>query len=602
MREGWDFDYVPVPTAAADDDGGACDVVVAFREAVEPDAVARLLAPLLGDVGVDVLLDRPPLHWVRVRSATPVRRARVLRVLRRLAPRYVASAIRPTNALGAPARWSAAEVARATTWKARKASVGDDPTDEGRWFLREGIALDRARCGTGAGTRLAVVDEDLACAEHLDLDATPFVGVDDVPRASFHGALMVGWAVGTKSTEDDPRFAFRGVAPDASPRIYCVPKAGIDVVSLPLAIVRAVCDGADVVLATTFVEGSTSPMLDDALELAVRLGRGGRGASVVMAAGRQASSPEGSMHASWTLSFGDPASDPRVTCVAPSGRDGAWFMWRDRRGRFRPFANRGPAVRYLAPGDDVSYPFRAKDRPFHAESSGAAAIAAGAHLLVLANNPRLLRAELDAIVTRTCEPAALPSRMPVADAHDLMPRTRDRDGHDAKHGFGVLHATRACLAARDPIAGALVAIGEDDAAAAWFDARRADAGRVYTARFARWAARARVADAAVDHALRTVARHARLVAASPPRATAHGAGALARQLALVIRALGAAGPRPTAAVRGELRALEASAVSALESPDADARLHAVLEKLWRARARQHRAAAHVAVGAPVGEA
>src|SRR5580704_13462935 len=193
---------------------------------------------------------------------------------------------------------------------------------------------------------------------------------------------MVGWAVGAVP-RDAARFA--GAAPDASVRLYCVPKPWIDVVSLPLAIARAVLDGADVVVCATYVEGTSSPLLDDALDVATRLGRGGRGAVVVLPTGRETSSGAKSVHASLSLGLGDPASDPRVHCIAPGGKHGGWFLWRTPKGKLRPFSNRGPAVRWLAPGDDVAYPLSSRDHLFHAESSGASAIAAGVVLLVLAS-------------------------------------------------------------------------------------------------------------------------------------------------------------------------------------------------------------------------
>ena len=80
-------------------------------------------------------------------------------------------------------------------------------------------------------------------------------------------------------------------------------------------------------------------------------------------------------------------------------------------------------MRWLAPGDDLAFPFKNTERLFHAESSGASAIAAGAVLLVLAANPGLNLTEVDAILTRTASPiaeAALPSA-PLADVRDIDP-------------------------------------------------------------------------------------------------------------------------------------------------------------------------------------
>src|SRR6185295_3517776 len=117
-----------------------------------------------------------------------------------------------------------------------------------------------------------------------------------------------------------------------------------------------------VIACATYIDGLMSPLLDDALEVAVRLGRGGLGTAVIFPTGREMSSPEGSRHSSLSLGLGEPASDPRALCVGPSARDGGWFLWRDHRGKFRPFANRGPSVRWLAPGDDMALPFAVDDR------------------------------------------------------------------------------------------------------------------------------------------------------------------------------------------------------------------------------------------------
>ncbi len=248
-------------------------------------------------------------------------------------------------------------------------------------------------------------------------------------------------------------------------------------------------DGADAVVCATYVEQTWSPMLDDALAVASRLGRRGRGTAVVMPCGREGSSPPDSIHASWSLSLGDPASDPRVFCIGPSGREGGWFLWRDRRGKLRPFANRGPSVRWLAPGDDLADPLQLKDRWCHAESSGASALAAGVILLVLASNSGLALRDVDAIVTRTASRASEhdASSAPPADPFDLLPRGTDPDGHDAKHGYGRMNARRACLAARDPIAGELLALGEEEAAVAAFDL--VAQARPYSPRAARWVVR-----------------------------------------------------------------------------------------------------------------
>jgi hypothetical protein len=215
----------------------------------------------------------------------------------------------------------------------------------------------------------------------------------------------------------------------------------------------------------------------------------------------------------------------------------------------------------------MAYPFRpgggvgpVSERLYHAESSGASAVAAGALLLVLSQNPALRAREVDVLVTSALDPVdpAPPVHgVPFADPSDLLPRARDGDGHNAKHGYGRVNAGRACLAAGDPIALALVAMGEDGAARAWFDARRSDpiARGLYSRRFGRWAVRALLADQGLSHAARALLRHARLIAGREARRRAHGAGATLRQVALLLRALSGAAPRPGPRVAAELAAL-----------------------------------------------
>ncbi|XYI01611.1 hypothetical protein ACMHYB_18390 [Sorangium sp. So ce1128] len=589
-RPPWDFGYAPVPTAACDDDGGPLDVVVASRCAVAPDAVAAALAARWSRVEVERVVERAPIFWLRVRSPDSGRRAEVAAALAAAAlpVRYVASARRPSAAV-AP-RFDVAPAAAARPergWTARRASGGDDPATPGRWFLRAGeggVGVDRRRCGSGAGMRLGVIDDDAWAAEELGLDREVLVMLEHPPRSQAHGALMVAWAVGVRRPG-----GFRGVAPDASPRLYLIPKPGGCVLALPVAIVQAVSDGADVVVCAAYVEGSTTPMLDDALEFAARLGRRGRGCPVVFPTGREASSPPESLHASFSLGLGEPASDPRVFCVGPGARGEGWFLWRDRRGRSRPFANRGPAVRWLAPGDDLTCPLPtasgadpAAERLCHAESSGASALAAGVLLLVLSRNPALRLPELDALVLRTLEPvppAAPASAEPVADRWDLLPDERDRDGHNAKHGYGRIDAGRACLAAGDPIALALLLIGEDGAARAWHDARaaRSLARGLYSRRLARWAVRALLADPILCHGVCALARHARLTAGDTRRQRFHGAGAVLRQLSVLVRALAASRPAPARSrrVRDEIAAqldrIERTAADAAAVQAAEAR-------------------------------
>lgn len=581
-RDRWDFPYEPVAPATAQKEGGPLDVVVALAQHVEPGTLAEALHEV-GEVEVHVLLDEAPLHWFRVRSAAPASRLDVAGLLdrARLRVRYVASARRGSMSLAPRLDFPREARRRPTSWTAKAAQAVPDPVNEGgRWFLGpHGVHVNRDVCGTGAGARLAVVDDDATDVEQLELERLVAVGVDEPSSASGHGALMVGWAVGARRRDGT---AFIGVAPDASVRMYCIPKPGEDIVSFPLALVRAVLDGADVIVCATYLESTSSPMLDDALEVAAHLGRQGRGTPVVLPTGRETSSPGTSLHASLSLAFGDPASDPRAHCVAPSGRAGGWFLWRDSRGKLRPFANRGPAVRWLAPGDDLAYPFASRDRLFHAESSGASAVAAGVIALVLARNPRLRLHELHGLLARTVEPPEESNGFEdgvVADPADLLPTGRDRDGHDAKCGYGRLDATRACASACDPVSLALAAIGEDDAAQAWCTRVH----RPYSGALARWAVRALLGRPDIEHAVRAVVRHARLVGRTPSRARSHARGALARQLGVIVREL-ASRPGAPRAIRDELEGMLERLRQASEGPDATLELEAggFFARLWPA--------------------
>lgn len=559
-KPAWDFDYRPI-RAQGDAGVGPCDVVLATRARIGEDRAREAFARLAPLARVDEILAIAPLFWLRVRGPAPLAEAEVAAIGAGLGEvRYVTSAQRGSQAWAPP--FAAVEgVVAGEGWPARPATEGDVAADEGPWYLSAdggGVAVRREVTGTGAGARLAVIDDDGADTEALALDAEVLVNVARRSSAQKHGALMVGWAVGAPRAEPP----FRGVAPDASPRLYLIPKPGADVLSLPLALVRAVADGADVAVCATYLEGGWSPLLDDALAFAERLGRGGLGTVVVMPTGRETSSPPGSVHASFALSFGDPAADPRVLCVGPGGRRGGWFFYRDRKKLARPFGNRGPAVRLLAPGDDLPYPLGGAPRLSHAESSGASAVAAGVALLLLANNPSLRLREVLALLESTAgtvDPAPDPAWAPFADPYDTLPLARDRDGHNAKHGYGALSAERACLAAADPVTWALVSIGESGAACAFLVLRRGEPAlrAAWSDALARWMVRALLGDARAGQAARAIARHVRLLAASPQRAADFPPGTLARQIALLLRGLleGAAVGTPPEPLRRELEAL-----------------------------------------------
>lgn len=531
-KAGWEFEYHPLSRLVDPDDPGD-DFVLATRGRVEASSLPAALEGV-EVAGVEPVGVPAPLWWYRLRLSSAARASEVERQARQagLAVRYVAPARRACLRLGAPFAACATETGETpgVGWPTHTESK--EPEGASCWALGPlGANVDRKRCGTGAGARLAVVDDDAAMAQGARIESEVLVNVRAVPRSQPHGTFMIGWAVGARR--------YRGVAPDASARLYCIPKPDVDVCSLPTAIARAVADGADVVLCPSYVDGSTSPMLDDALEYAARVGRGGLGAVVIMPAGREASSPPWSTHASWTLGLGEPASDPRVVCIAPSSPGGRWFLWPDRKGRLHPFANRGPAVRLLCPGDDMTHPLE-PDKPSHAESSGASAIAAGVALLVLSSNPLLRATEVATLLRRTCRPPrGLPASetCQVADPWDVMPAGRDADGHDAKHGYGRVDATRACLSASDPLCCALVSMGEERAAARWYDARRSDlvARSLYSWKAGRWMARRCLVDEETLHRVSVLARHVRLVASGHDRLEAHGTGALTRQLSLLLR-------------------------------------------------------------------
>jgi hypothetical protein len=566
-RAAYDFDYVPLATRASDDDGTGVDLIVATSVAVDPDALARIVTTACSETAVRMTFSIGPIFWTQIQTSRPHRRAEIEEALRRegVPVRYVASARRQSQHVPPPLGCESTAALRPTDWAEappRPAPV-DRPTD-GRWFLRDqvgGLAVDREVCGTGRGTRLAMIDEDAADLDLVPLDSTVLVGIDRTTKASGHGALLIGWAVGATTHEGS---VFSGVAPDASVRAYLIPRPGDDVVALPMAVARAAADGADVIACATYVEGSMSPMLDDAFELAARAGRGGRGCVLVMPTGRETSSPPGSIHASLSLSLGDPACDPRVLCVAPGGRRGGWFLWREQHGRIRPFANRGPAVRCLAPGDDMTYPFLATERLFHAESSGASALAAGVALLLVAANPLLRADEILTLLARSSTAPEMPAYEALgalADPSDVLPSQRDSDGHDAKHGYGRMHALRACLSACDPVAFSLVAMGEVDAARSWTAGRKSDpvVAGAYGPAFGWAAVRALLSDEALTHAVRVLLRHFRLLVADPQRADAQHPGAAIRQVALVLRTLAGSASMQSDSVRAEVFALLARA-------------------------------------------
>jgi hypothetical protein len=578
----WHFDYAPLPSGGYFD-GTDHDLVIATSEDVDPARLVELAGRYVPDLWVTPLFSSHPVFWTRLESTKLIDVEGLRRVLEAggVKVRYVTSARRGSQALPPPLDFDGARARNGYDWSTRSPRQEREEDTPWRWFLRQhGADVERSVCGTGAGTRLAVVDNDGRELDKVNLDAEVLIGIDACPRGQAHAAMLVGWAVGARREDGS---TFRGVAPDASPRVYCIPKPNDDVWSLPLAILRAVDDGADVVVCATYVEGLTSPLLDDALEFAVKLGRGGRGTAVVLPTGREMSSPEGSFHSSLSLGMAEPAADPRVFCAAPSSRNGGWFLWRDRRGKIRPFANRGPAIRWLAPGDDMAYPFSTNDRPAHAESSGASAVAGGVILLLLGQNPDLSWQELDALLRVSSVPVD-PMRQAddpeLADRRDLLPLGVDGDGHNAKHGYGRLSARRACLAALDPVAQALVRMGDVEAAQRYFQTRTHHRPALVSAGLAQWAARVALSDFSVFHSIAAGLRALRLVLNRDAAAPAEPPGHVIRHLGIVLRQL--LGLGPSADHGRELRTLE-TWLRSLDTDgvlDTEARLQASFGEGW----------------------
>jgi hypothetical protein len=600
----WDFDFAPLARPADDGVRSESDLIVATSEDIDAIEVAQALSDLSSKVAVTPLFSSHPIFWTRVESSSDLDRSEVTRRLTSYGVRYIASAKLGSQHLAPALDFTGARPRQPRDWRTRAATTVADPGTPWRWFLRtEGVDVNRSICGTGAGTRLALVDNDGRDLDRIALDAEIPVGVAAVPRAQSHAALMLGWTVGARAQDGSE---FRGVAPDASARFYCIPKPDADVWSLPLAIAQAVDDGADVVVCPTYAEGQMSPMLDDALEFARKVGRGGYGTIVVMPTGREMSSPPGALYSSLSLALSDPASDPRVCCVGPSARHGGWFLWRDKRSALRPFANRGPAVRWLAPGDDLPYPFAEDDRVWHAESSGASGVACGVILLILAQNRELTASCLDRVLTETAvvlEPREAAADE-VADRRDVLPPGRDRDGHNAKHGYGRLNATNACLAATDPVTLTLVRMGELAAARAY--AITVQSGALvprYTPALARWVAGRALEDTRVAHALASVLRALRLWSIRPDRLDLQPPGHVLRHLGLIARMLLDAAPPD--ALREELSGI-IGAIHEVERAGSTADVErAVLDGIslatgWAAFAGTHAATKSglVVVGAP----
>jgi hypothetical protein len=473
------------------------DLVVSSDHDMDCAWLAGILAPLLPDIAVEALVSSRPLFWTRIVSPLAVDAAEVRRRIAAggVAVRYVVSA-RSSNALSMPPLdCTRTAPLRPGRWKTRGASELDHAAATEPWFLGdEGLAVDRRWCGGGAGTRLAVIDDDAGLVERLDLDAEVPVGVSTLPRGSHHGACMVAWAVSTARSASGQRFV--GVAPDSAPRLYCIPLAGHDTISLPVAIVRAVDDGADVVVCAHPWVWAPSPLLDDALEYAARCGRMGRGTPVLFPAALPHPGESGMVEIR-----GPRVSPIHARLVVAAPRDHTW------RGVPRtrvPGLRRGGVRVWLAPGENLEQPFADSTAPV--DASVAAAVAAGAVLLVLGRNPNLTLPELDELLacTRACPPTAGAWYGPEPP------------------GYGRIHAMRACLGAQDPVALTLIVMGDEPAALRYLGLRQRETelGSAYSRQLAAWAARVVLCDAELDRTLRALGRYARLAVRHTPEATA----------------------------------------------------------------------------------
>ena len=263
------------------------------------------------------------------------------------------------------------------------------------------------------------------------------------------------------------------MAPHASPRVYCIPKPGTDIVSLPLAIVRAVADGANVCFARPTWKVPRARCSTTRWNLRVVSGRRGRGTAIVFPVGRETSSPPDSVHASLSLSLRDPRAILVCFASRPAGKKGAGFSGAIARGVCaRSKSGSGLSVARSRRRPDVSVHFRG--------SLGALGIEWCFGHCCWRHVARPGRKSRPAVVgargsldenRHAGPPGAAPHAEQLADVSDVRPAARDPDCHNVKHGYGRLHAARACFTAADPVAAALIVIGEEGAAATYCDLR-----------------------------------------------------------------------------------------------------------------------------------
>src|SRR5579872_3914886 len=170
-RHDWDFPYEPLAGPPCGDAPEPVDAVVATSRPVDRSALEGALG--LPEVDLEMLLDRAPLHWVRVRSpAILTPEAMADRLIRAGIPlRYATPARHGSMAIAPRLETSRTMVARPDDWRSVRArAYVDAPAVGARWFIGDagGVCIDRRLCGTGAGTHLAVIDDDVADLERLD--------------------------------------------------------------------------------------------------------------------------------------------------------------------------------------------------------------------------------------------------------------------------------------------------------------------------------------------------------------------------------------------------------------------------------------------------
>ena len=135
----------------------------------------------------------------------------------------------------------------------------------------------------------------------------------------------------------------------------------------------------------------------------------------------------------------------------------------------------------------------------------------------------------------------------------------------------------ACLAASDPLALALVRMGEIDAAGRLLKALNGPVPRVYAKSSAQWATRIAMRDARILHALTALARAVRLECRHREHASVQPAGRLLRHCVLIVRLL--LQSDPGLVIASELRELDRRLREILEDGEARSVENALLNKI-----------------------